>query len=417
MAQIKKKFIENDAVDETKIRLSNTGKLNARNAADSADIDILSVNASDRIVFDSVPQVASGPSAGNDLTNKTYVDAAIAAQASQYYRDPVVGLNTSTIADAASIVGESSTFDGITVADGTTKRVLFTGISAGGDNKRVYLVTAASGLFSAATLELDGQAGDGSPTDGDTLWVQSGTAAGDTQRTYNGTNFVQTSSGTTLTGGDMVTISGSAVSVDLHTTSGLESSNAGNAAGQLRVKVEASNPTIQIDGSNQLGVKLDGAGAIITGSSGVKIQLESSNPTLSIGTNKLGVKLDTAGAIITGASGIKVQADGVTAKINGSNQVETLKDSSETFTLNGTDITNQYLDLAHAAYGTSASVNSVTLSVSGAPTQTKTVDYTISLTGGAAGVTRVTFAGDLATAGNSELVATDIVQISYSFLT
>jgi len=268
----------------------------------------------------------------------------------------------------------------------------------------------------------------------------------------------------------MITLTGSAFSVDLAAVSGLESSNPGNASGQLRVKLEssspslqidgsnqlgvkvdtarslssgasglginlaatsglqhsasalsikleASNPSLQIDGSNQLGAKLNAAGAIVTGASGLAVQLESSNPTLQISTNQLGVKLDAAGAIITGASGIKSQVDASTVKINGSNQLESLKRHSEEFTLAGGDITNQYVDLSKVAHGASASDNSVSMFVVGGPMQRKAVDFTVSLTGGAGGVTRVSFAGGLATGGASELVAGDILVIEFSFLT
>jgi hypothetical protein len=80
------------------------------------------------------------------------------------------------------------------------------------------------------------------------------------------------------------------------------------------------------------------------------------------------------------------------------------------------DITNQYVDLAHAIFGSSASVNSADLFVVGGPNQQKTVDYTVSLTGGAGGVTRISFAGDLATGGNAALVAGDILEVYYSYL-
>lgn len=88
---------------------------------------------------------------------------------------------------------------------------------------------------------------------------------------------------------------------------------------------------------------------------------------------------------------------------------------SQNITLNGTDITNQYVDLAHPITGASASVNSANLFVAGGPMQVKGTDYTVSLTGGVAGVTRISFAGDLATAGAAELIAGDILVIGYSF--
>jgi hypothetical protein len=93
----------------------------------------------------------------------------------------------------------------------------------------------------------------------------------------------------------------------------------------------------------------------------------------------------------------------------------TLTVTEEIITLDGTDITNQYVDLAEAASGSSPTVNSISLDVVGGLQQLKGVDYTVSLTGGAGGVTRITFAGDLATAGAAELVAADILMIRYSY--
>jgi hypothetical protein len=60
-------------------RLSNAGYLIGRNAADDGDVKILSVNGSDRIVFDSIPQITDTPSTDNDAARKKYVDDAIAA--------------------------------------------------------------------------------------------------------------------------------------------------------------------------------------------------------------------------------------------------------------------------------------------------------------------------------------------------
>lgn len=87
----------------------------------------------------------------------------------------------------------------------------------------------------------------------------------------------------------------------------------------------------------------------------------------------------------------------------------------QNITLNGTDITNQYVDLAHPALGASASANSVSLAVVGGPEQLKGVDFTVSLTGGTAGVTRISFAGDLATGGAAALIAADILIIEYTY--
>ena len=89
MAQISTKFIADlaistakiaaNAVSEAKMRLSNNAFFKARNAANSADVDILKVNASDKIEFGSVPQVTADPSAANDLARKSYVDGLVVA--------------------------------------------------------------------------------------------------------------------------------------------------------------------------------------------------------------------------------------------------------------------------------------------------------------------------------------------------
>lgn len=87
MAQISTKFIADlaistakiaaNAVSEAKMRLSNNAFFKARNAANSADVDILKVNASDKIEFGSVPQVTADPTAANDLARKSYVDGLV----------------------------------------------------------------------------------------------------------------------------------------------------------------------------------------------------------------------------------------------------------------------------------------------------------------------------------------------------
>lgn len=114
--------------------------------------------------------------------------------------------------------------------------------------------------------------------------------------------------------------------------------------------------------------------------------------------------IGTTGQVLTVVGGLPAWATGTT--------VTTTEDI---ITLNGTDITNQYVDLAHTALGASAAINSVSLNVVGGPEQLKAVDYTVSLTGGSGGVTRLTFAGDLATGGAAELIAGDILMIKYTY--
>jgi hypothetical protein len=82
----------------------------------------------------------------------------------------------------------------------------------------------------------------------------------------------------------------------------------------------------------------------------------------------------------------------------------------DNFTLSSGDITNQYVDLGHTALA-----NSISFVVKGLPPLLEGIDYTVNLTGGSGGVTRITFAGDLATGQPEALVAADVVQVKYAY--
>lgn len=341
MAQIQKKFIAANAVDGSKIRLLNAESLRARNFADSGDINILSVDVNDRIVFASVPQSPSDAVASNDLVR-----------------------------------------------------------------------------------------------------------------------FSQLSS-VTYTGGDMITVSSNVISVDLSASGGLSSTNPGNAAGQLQINVD--NSSIEIS-TNALRVKAGGiTNAMIASAAGISVNkleaLTVSSPVrsdasgfLTTGAIALGSEVSgtlpianggtgqvtasaafdalspmtTAGDIIIGgASGtgtrlaagtdgfILTMVSGAPAWAADSSANKTML--SEQITLSGGDITAQFVDLAHPVLGASASVNSLSMSVAGGPQQVKTVDFSVSLTGGSGGVGRITFLGDLATAGAAELIAGDILLVQYEY--
>ena len=109
---------------------------------------------------------------------------------------------------------------------------------------------------------------------------------------------------------------------------------------------------------------------------------------------------------------LEVLVDAVTIKINATNQLEGLKGSTEVITMTTGYIADQHFDLVKPV-----SVGSVILSPKGGPVQVPGTDYTISYTGGSGGVTRITLAGDLATAGAAALVSGDILVINYLYLT
>lgn len=481
-SQIIKKFIASNAVDGSKLRFNNDQTARARNAANNADVDLFKLNASDRLVFSTLPQVTSDPSNANDLVRLSYLNSALEGLNP---KEAVRAVATSNV-DISDELENADTIDGVTLATGD--RVLLIGQTDPIENG-IYVVVASGAASRSSDMNLSAE------FPGAYTVAREGTANAGKAYVCNSPDsfvmdtdpatFVLFKSAATLTGHDMITISGDEVSVDLAAISGLESTNPGNAGGELRIKLEASNPSLLIDGSNQLGAKLDAAGAIESGASGLAVQvaaagaieiasnelqinLQASNPTLAITANELGVKFsattsgleataaglsidleasnpsleingsnelkakfNTAAGIDSGASGLAVQLDAAgglefnsgdirinvdatnsTTKVNASNELEAIKFKAEEFDLDATDITNQYIDLAFAARASDA----ISLQVIGGPIQPRGVAYTISLTGGAGGVTRITFAGDLATAGAAELEDTDILVVSYEYL-
>lgn len=217
------------------------------------------------------------PVSAQDAATKAYVDGLLDGRD---WKQSVLVATTANI----TLSGEQ-TIDGILTS---ASRVLVKDQTAPAENG-IYV--SAAGAWSRASdantaVELTGAA----------VFVEQGTANADKQYAQTSDNITLGTTAITwvltsanhFSGHDMITLSGGAISVDLAAVSGLESSNPGNAAGQLRVKLEASNPSLQIDGSNQLGAKLDAAGAITSGASGLAVGVD--NSTIEISTNALRVK-------------------------------------------------------------------------------------------------------------------------------
>lgn len=285
MAQLSKKFIKDDAVGAAKIRLENNAYLKSRNAADSANIDMFKVNASNRIEAGSVPQVTADAAAGNDLVRYSQIVTLFENE------KPKAAVATVALANVNLASGaDQSSQGGHTITDG--QRVLLANQTAPAENG-IYIATTA----------IDAQ-----------TWVRSA-------------DF---------------------------------------------------NAVAEIPGAWT---------AVQFGTDAGKVYITTSNP-VTLGTDPILFIKEAASATIT-------------------QEVQRID-------LAAGDITNQYVDLSYPALGSSAAINSVSLKVIGAGAQDKTVDYSVSLTGGAAGVTRITFLGDLATAGASALDASDFLEVSYS---
>ena len=93
MAKLQKKWLADDAVDGSKVKLNNDEALRARDNTNTADIDMFKLNTSDDVEFIAKPQYGSDPIADNDLARKAYVDAQIAASASGLeWQDSVIDI-------------------------------------------------------------------------------------------------------------------------------------------------------------------------------------------------------------------------------------------------------------------------------------------------------------------------------------
>ena len=375
MSQIVTKFIQDNAVTGAKIRLQNNETLRARNAANTADVDLLKLNLTNQLEFQTLPYAAANlaiPTQDKQFVTveyiKNYVMGKNDAKDSVQYLSDVNVVGTFSAGDSltpASISGNSQlVVDGKSFgpADVTTPkmRIALVGQTAGFQNG-IYDLTDATANSFTLTRSPD--------FDGVTDPVLSEVTTGAYFSVVNGTMysgyevllttadpitlnttvlvFVKYPSTLSLIGGDMITKSGNTFSVDLQTNGGLESSNPGNDAGQLRIRV------------------------------------------------------DTAA----------LEKDRTTAINSGTGALVSRKHNKQTYTLSSTDVTNQYVDLAFIAGD-----SSVNFGVIGGGFQAENTDYTVNYTGGTGGKTRIVFAGGLATAGVSALAAGDILQVQYTYL-
>lgn len=277
MSQLKTPFIQNDAVIDTKVRLRNNFALRARNAADSANINILKVNSSDQGEFGVATFYPFTPSGAQELVNKSYVDALLAQ-----ISDPKDSVRVASTANV-TIATAPAAIDGVTLASGD--RVLLKNQSTASENG-IYVF---NGTGSAMTRSTDF---DGTPvgevTYGAFTWSVEGTA--------------NARKGWLLTTPDPITVGTTALTF-----------------------VETPIP----------------------------------------------------GSVLLW--------------------------NREKFTLNGTDISNGYKDLAFEV-----DFNSVHVQIKGAPSVLETEDYTLSNTGG---VTRVTFTAALLL----EIASGDILHVQYQY--
>lgn len=363
MSQIKRKFIQDNAVNGAKFRLDNNQAARARNAANSADIDLFKLDGSD--IFTILRQLSlsgfkivniADPTSPQDVASKAYVDAVV-----QGITDVKLSCRVATTAALPSV----------TYANGTG------GVGA-------TLTATANGALAA----IDGI----SLSVGQRLLVKDQAA-----QLQNGIYIV-----TQLGDGSNPFILTRATDADSEINAGMftfvEEGTVNGDAGFLLV----TDDPITVGTTALQFTQFTGAGQINPGNGIAK------------SGNTLSAKID-AGLSFDGGGNIDVQVhndlvDGST-KIDGSNRVVAAKGYKEVIVLGAGDITNQYVDLAKVACR-----DTIILQPDGGPKQNEALDFTVNYTGGAGGKSRLLFAGDLGTGGSAALSAGDTLYIAYQSL-
>jgi len=371
MSQLETRAYKDNSVNDLKIRLRNNLALRARNAADSADIDILKISATD--VLEILRELSMTGNKITNLADPTNPLDAVNLQTLEAYASGIAdpkdsvrlasdaAMPASTYANGASGVGATLTANAngvIPSIDGVAPAV--------GD--RILLKNQASTLENGIYVVSD--LGSGA-----TPWIL--TRAEDAH----------------IGGGDA-------------------------GSGQEDNSVTQGMFTLAVEGSNNagLGFLLQTQDPISLGTSPLVFQQFGEIAQAGLGLNKTGNTLSVDNGDGLGFSGnalvVLVDDDPVdgTSDIKAGNVVgrRTFK---EEITLGAVDISNGYVDLAKVA-----SRDSIELGVDCLPSQHETKDYTVNYTGGGSGKTRVTFAGDLASGGNAALIAGDVVRIRHESL-
>jgi len=131
---------------------------------------------------------------------KEYVDLHVSYGI--HWRPPVdCSLNS---ASASLPVDIGTQVDGISITN--NMRVLVVDSGTAGEDTKIYLATVVGSVISW-TVQRDETSAD-LPTDGDTVWIKSGTLRADQQWSFNGTSWIQIAGASYYTAGEAITFGG-----------------------------------------------------------------------------------------------------------------------------------------------------------------------------------------------------------------
>jgi len=349
--------------------------------ADEANIAYLNQTETIAAVWSfgaNLPTASADPTTANQLCRKAYVDAVAqgidakasvrvattAALASCTYANGTAGVGATL---TATVNGAFPAVDGITLS--ANERILVKDQASGLQNGLYYLSTVGSG---------------GAP------WVLTRATDADTASEMNGGAFAFVEEGTANADSGWICTTDGAVTMGTTAITWTQFSGAGQitagagltkTGNTLDVQVDASTIEINADtlrvkdnGITAAKINTSAVGNGLTGGGGTALAFAPSavitGGTVVIDGDQLDITYAptnytrTTDALAPSTSNLTAHLKGIDTKLG------TLGGASnarrvETFTLNGTDITNKYVTLAN----TPASAGRVVLMVKGAPTQ------------------------------------------------
>lgn len=177
MSKLQTKWLADNAISATKILLANDAYLRARNAANTADLNLLKANASNLAEFGIEPVWGSAPTTASSLVNRQYVLDVIAG-----IRDPKDAVRAASTANV-TVATPGASLDGVTLSVGD--RILLKDQTTGSENGIYVWNGAAVPATRATDFDTNAEVNQGASTD-----VVEGTANGNTRWLLTNTTVV-----------------------------------------------------------------------------------------------------------------------------------------------------------------------------------------------------------------------------------
>lgn len=251
MTQIQNKFLADNSVDGRVFRLRNNELLRGRNAGGTADVDILKITPANAVEVQNLLYVESGlpiPSDPKQYATIEFIINYILGKTDAKDAVRVLATSDTVLTGSSPLI-----LDGISLANATPVQRVGLTFQTDAKENGIYDYSESAGTYTLTRSSDFDQLLDASGrevTQGAYFLVAEGTlfAGYEVQLTTNdpiviGTTnltFVRYPSTLVLTAGDMLVRVGNDFAVDLAPLGGLESTNLGNPAGQLRVKVDTA---------------------------------------------------------------------------------------------------------------------------------------------------------------------------------